>query len=78
MKESGQETESLRARRVNKRRMIGGNEVDHVNFWVGDVVHTRYGDGEVIDRTEVHQGTQMYKIKHTVSNKYLILTFFFL
>ena len=78
IKESGQENESLRARRVNRRRMIGGNEVDHVNFWVGDVVHTRYGDGEVIDRTEVHQGTQMYKIKHTVSNKYLILTFFFL
>ena len=59
-------------RGVNKRRMIGGNLVDHIDFWRGDIVQTRFGNGEIVGRSEVLPNTTMYKLRHNVS-KYPLL-----
>ena len=67
------ETESPRTRRVNRRSMIGKKEV--VNYWKGDIVQTRFGDGEIVDRAEVLPDTIMYRIKPTVSAPITVLCF---
>ena len=63
---------SKRFMRVNKRRLIGGNLVDHIDFWRGDIVQTRFGNGEIVGRSEVLPNTTMYKLRHNVS-KYPLL-----
>ena len=66
------ETESPRTRRVNRRSLIGKKEVV-VNYWTGDIVQTRFGDGEIVDRAEVLPDTIMYRIKPTVSAPITVL-----